>query len=360
MPEPGPGRRPRTGRRPDTWEMTDAVNVFERGIHELDGWQQRHDWFGFPVGVVRKYGDDRGGQLAALITYYGFAALFPLMLLLTTALGFALHGAPGLRRDVLNSALADFPVIGNQLRGNVHSLTGSALAVAVGCLGLLYGSLGIAQTLQFAMAQVWNIPGVRRPGYWPRMARSLLLLATLGLGLLATAVATALLTSLTSGTGVVIAGLLLSACLNTALYLACFRILTPTKIAWTCLLPGCLLAGPVWTALQAFGGALIAHQLRHSSEVYGLFGTVLGLLWWIYLGAQLSLYAAEVNVVRSRRLWPRSLVQPPLTQADARVLDAIAEQEHRRPEQEVTSEFDGVPERGRRGEEPAGERDERC
>jgi uncharacterized BrkB/YihY/UPF0761 family membrane protein len=331
-------------------EVAGVVNAFERGIRGFDAWQQRTRWAGFPVAVVRKYGDDRGGQLAALITYYAFAALFPLLLLLTTALGFVLHGAPGLRRDVLNSALADFPVIGNQLRGNVHSLSGSAFAVAVGCLGLLYGSLGVAQSLQFAMAQVWNIPGVRRPGYWPRLGRSVLLIVTLGLGLLVTAVGTGLLTSLTSGPGVVIGGLLLSACINTALYLACFRILTPGVVAWTCLLPGCLLAAPVWTALQAFGGALVAHQLRHSSEVYGLFGTVLGLLWWLYLGAQLSLYAAEVNVVRSRRLWPRSLVQPPLTRADAQVLDAIAEQEHRRPEQQVRSEFEGAPERGPGGD----------
>ncbi len=319
------------------------MNGPERALRGADRWQQNHTPVAFVFGVVKKYGDDRGGQLAALITYYGFAALFPLLLLLTTALGFALRGNPQFQRDVLNSALADFPIIGDQLRGNVHSLQGSALALIVGCLGLLYGSLGIAQTLQFAMAQVWNIPGTRRPGYWPRLVRSLLLIATLGLGLLLTSTATALLTTTGSGPAATVLGLLASAILNTGLYLACFRILTPHQVHWRRLLPGCLAAGPAWTVLQAFGGVLIAHQLRHSTQVYGLFATVLGLLWWIYLGAQLTVYAAEANVVVARRLWPRAIMQPPLTQADKDVLDAVAEQERRRPEQSVDSHFDDSP-----------------
>ncbi|WP_052442506.1 YihY/virulence factor BrkB family protein [Streptacidiphilus neutrinimicus] len=315
------------------------ANRLERGLRRIDRWQQSRRVPGFVFGVIKKYGDDRGGSLAALITYYGFAALFPLLLLLTTSLGFALRGNPGFQKDVLNSALADFPVIGDQLRGSVHSLQGSALAVAIGCLGLLYGSLGIAQSLQFAMAQIWNVPGVRRPGYWPRLARSLLLILALGLGLLLSSAATAVLGAVSSGAVVFAFGLLASVCLNTVLYLACFSVLTPKDVHWRQMMPGCLIAGPVWTALQAFGGALVAHQLRHATQVYGLFGTVLGLLWWIYLGAQLSLYAAEVNVVRARRLWPRSILQPPLTPADRRVLDAIAEQNRRRPEQSVRSSF---------------------
>ncbi|SEK47325.1 Uncharacterized membrane protein, BrkB/YihY/UPF0761 family (not an RNase) [Streptacidiphilus jiangxiensis] len=327
------------------------MNIFERAILRLDGWQRRRRAPGFVVGVIRKYGDDRGGQLAALITYYGFAALFPLLLLLTTALGFALRGDPGLQNSVLNSALADFPVIGDQLRSNVHSLQGSVLAVSLGCLGLLYGSLGVAQSLQFAMAQVWNIPNVRRPGYWPRLVRSLFLILALGLGLLLVSTATGLLTGVSGpGTLITVLGLLGSVLLNTALYVGCFRILTPAEIPLRRLLPGCLVAGPCWTALQAFGGALVAHALRHSTQVYGFFGTVLGLLWWLYLGAQLSIYAAEVNVVRMRRLWPRSLLPPPLTRADERVLDAIARQELRRPEQRVGSSFPSPEEEGGRSE----------
>ncbi len=313
--------------------------MFERALRAVDGWQQRRRTPGLVFGVIKKFGDDRGGQLAALITYYGFAALFPLLLLLTTSLGFFLRGNPQLQQRVLNSALADFPVIGDQLRTNVHSLHGSTWAVVIGVLGLLYGSLGIAQTLQFAMAQVWNIPGVKRPGYFPRLGRSLALVAVLGVGLLASSAATGVVASIGAGPAVTVGGLAASVVVNTGLYLACFRILTPKQIHWRCLVPGCLFAGPAWTVLQAFGGVLVAHQLRHATAVYGLFGTVLGLLWWIYLGAQLTVYAAEANVVVKRRLWPRAIVQPPLTEADQRVLDDIAEQEERRPEQHVDSRF---------------------
>ncbi len=225
----------------------------------------------------------------------------------------------------------------------MHSLHGSVWAVVIGALGLLYGSLGIAQTLQFVMAQVWNIPGVKRPGYLPRLVRSLALVAVLGLGLLVSSAATGVVASIGAGPAITIGGLAVSVIVNTGLYLACFRILTPQQVLWRSLIPGCLIAGPAWTALQAFGGALVAHQLRHTTAVYGLFGTVLGLLWWIYLGAQLTVYAAESNVVVKRRLWPRAILQPPLTDADQRVLDDIAEQEERRPEQHVDSRFPNQP-----------------
>ncbi|WP_052434325.1 YihY/virulence factor BrkB family protein [Streptacidiphilus melanogenes] len=316
-----------------------AANRVERALGAVDRWQQRHRAPGFCFGVVKKFGDDRGGQLAALITYYGFAALFPLLLLLTTVLGYALRGDPALQQRVLNSALAHFPVIGDQLRTNIHSLHGSALAVVIGALGLLYGSLGVAQTLQFAMAQVWNIPDVERPGFWPRTGRSVALVAVLGAGLPASSAATGVVASGGAGPTVTIAGLAVSVVVNTGLYLVCFRILTPRQVRWRLLVPGCLVAGPVWTVLQGFGGVLVAHQLRHATAVYGMFGTVLGLLWWIYLGAQVTVYAAEINVVAHRRLWPRTLVPPPLTRADRQVLDDIAEQEERRPEQRVDSRF---------------------
>ncbi|WP_441248115.1 YihY/virulence factor BrkB family protein [Kitasatospora sp. McL0602] len=321
------------------------MNAAERTVRALDRMQQRRTAPGFVVGVVRKYGDDRGGLLAALITYYAFTAVFPLLLLLTTILGYVLHDSPGAQHAVLNSALADFPIIGSQLSQNVSSLQGSGLALVVGLVGLLYGSLGVTQVLQFAMAQVWAVPGVRRPGFLPRLGRGLLLLGVLGLGLVLSAAGAAVVGGVAGGGIGRVLGLLGSAVLNIGLFLVSFRILTPAQADTRSLLPGCLLAGPAWTALQAFGGYLVTHELRHATAVFGFFGTVLGLLWWLYLSAQVTVYAAEVNVVRARRLWPRSLLQPPLTAADQQVLDAIAEQEERRPEQRVSSRF---PRRARR------------
>ncbi|SOB88526.1 YihY/virulence factor BrkB family protein [Streptomyces sp. 1331.2] len=315
------------------------MNPIEQALRGVDGFQQRHRPSAVVVGVVRKYGDDRGGLLAALITYYGFVALIPLLLLLSTVLGFVLHGHPGAQRSVLDSALADFPIIGDQLRQNVHSLQGSGLALLIGALGMLYGALGIAQVLQHAMAEVWNVPGVQRPGYWPRLARSLLLFAVLGSGLLLGTAAAALVATALGGVPARIGGLAVSALVNTALCLACFRVLTPREIRTRSLWPGCALAGPLFTALQAGGSLLVTHELRHASQVYGFFATVIGLLFWLYLTAQITVYAAETNVVLARRLWPRSLLQPPLTAADEAVLSSVARQEERRPEQHVDVSF---------------------
>ncbi|MFJ8622398.1 YihY/virulence factor BrkB family protein [Kitasatospora sp. NPDC093550] len=315
------------------------MNPIERALRAVDRFQQRHRATGVVVGVVRKYGDDRGGLLSALITYYGFVALIPLLLLLSTVLGFVLHGHPGAQRSVVDSALADFPIIGDQLRQNVHSLQGSGLALVIGALGMLYGALGIAQVLQHAMAEVWNVPGVKRPGYWPRLARSLLLFAVLGTGLVLGTAAASLVGSTLGGVPARVGGLIVSALLNTALCLACFQVLTPREIPTRALWPGCAIAGPLFTALQAVGSVLVAHELRHASQVYGFFATVIGLLFWLYLAAQITVYAAETNVVLARRLWPRSLLQPPLTDADEAVLSSVARQEERRPEQRVDVSF---------------------
>ncbi|GAA1243177.1 hypothetical protein GCM10009665_37470 [Kitasatospora nipponensis] len=325
------------------------MNPVERLIRAVDRAQQRRTSLAVGVGVVKKYGDDRGGLLAALITYYGFVALIPLLLLLSTVLGFVLHGHPGAQQAVVDSALADFPIIGDQLRQNVHTIQGSGLALVVGIAGLLYGALGIAQVLQHTMSEVWNVPGLKRPGYWSRLARGLALFAVLGTGLIVATAAASLITTTLAGTSARVGALALSALLNTALCLACFRILTAQQIATRSLLPGSSIAGPLFTLLQAFGAVLVTHQLRHATEVYGFFATVIGLLSWLYLVAQVTVFAAETNVVLARRLWPRSLVQPPLTESDQEVLESITRQEERRPEQHIDVAFED-PAQGVNGE----------
>lgn len=314
-----------------------------RVLDRIDSWQQRHRAPAFVVGVVKKYGDDRGSQLAALITYYGFLALFPLLLVFVTVLGYVAHDDPGLRRDLLDTALADFPVVGQELRRNVGALGGNGLALAVGLLALIWGSLGVAQVAQHAMAQVWNVPGARRPGFGPRLVRSLLVLAVLGLAIVGTAALTTIATLVPGGSAVPIVSTVLVVVLNIGLYWLAFRLLTTTEIPWRDLLPGAVLGGVAWTALQALGGWLVARQLRHTSELYGTFGVVLGLLFFLYLAAQITVYAAEVNVVRARHLVPRSLAPPPLTDADEAVLTDVAAAEQRRPEEAVDVSFERQP-----------------
>jgi YihY family inner membrane protein len=317
-----------------------GTNPFERLVRRVDAFQQRHRFAGLVFGVIKKFGDDRAGSLAALMAYYGFLAMFPLLLFLTTLLGFVLRGNSSLKTHILNSALRDFPIIGTQLNNSVHPLKGSGLGLIVGLLGLLWGGLGVTQIGQYAMAQIWNVPGVNRPSFKSRISRGLVLIAALGL---AAVVSTVLASVSTFGSASGVAKLLSAAAsvvVNVGLFVAAFRIMTPRQVATADLIPGAVIAGAIWSVLQATGGYLVGHQLRHASQVYGFFGTVLGLISWLYLGAQVTLYAAEFNVVRSRKLWPRSMVQPPLTAADEAALAAIAMQEWRRPEQDVHVTFD--------------------
>jgi YihY family inner membrane protein len=316
------------------------VNPLERIVRRIDAFQQSHRPLAFAFAVIKKFGDDRAGSLAALLAYYGFLAVFPLLLLFVTVLGFVLTHNPRLEQSLLHSALVEFPILGNQLGQNIHPLRGSGAGLVVGVLGLVWGSLGIAQAAQHAMAEVWNIPGVLRPNFVKRLTRGLGLFAVLGLGVAATTFLTGVSFTGHGGTPERVAGAAASVALNIGLYLLAFRILTVREVQTHCLVPGAIAGGIGWSILQALGGYLVAHQLRHASQVYGYFGSVIGLISWLSIGAQLTLYCAELNVVLARGLWPRSIVQPPLTEADKDTLAAIAKQEERRPEQSVSVKFD--------------------
>ena len=324
------------------------MNPIEQALRRVDRYQQQHAWLGVPFALVRKFGDDKGGELTTLLTYNAFFALLPLLLLLVTLLGYLLGHHPTLEQRVLHSALAEFPILGTQLQRNVHSLRATGLGLAVGIAGLLWGARGLTQAGQHAMAELWNIPGKDRPSFWTRQVRGLALLLVFALGLVATTLLTGLGSLGSRTAGFRLATLVLAAAVNVALYLLALRVLTPNQVPTHQLVPGAIVGGVAWQALLTVGGYLVGHNLKHASEVYGFFAVVVGLLSWLYLGAEVTLYAAEVNVVRARRLWPRSLLQPPLTRPDQRALVDLAKQEERRPEQSVEVSFTPEPEPGQR------------
>ncbi|MEA2843557.1 MAG: hypothetical protein QOJ69_1228 [Actinomycetota bacterium] len=315
------------------------MNPFERVVRRIDRYQQTHVPLAIAFALIKKFGDDRAGSLAALIAYYAFLAVFPLLLLLTTILGFAMDRNSGLRRSVLDSALRDFPIVGQQLGQVIHPLQGNAFALTVGLAFLVWGSLGVTQAGQLAMADVWNVPGVDRPPFAKRLLRGFGLLGVLGVGVAATTTIASFSAFGGSGPGRA-GGFALTVALNVALFVMAFRVLTPHSVPSRALLPGAVLGGIGWSLLQVLGAYLVGRQLRHASQVYGYFASVLGLVSWLAIGAQLTLYAAEANVVWARRLWPRSIIQPPLTDADKRAFDDIAHQGERRPEQSVKSTWD--------------------
>jgi YihY family inner membrane protein len=279
----------------------------------IDRFQLRHRPPAFVYAVIKKFGEDRAGDYAALVAYYGFFSIFPLLLVLVTILGMALRGNAALQRRVTDSALANFPVIGDQISRNLHALSGSGLTLAIGLLLTLWSGLGVVKALQNGMETVWNVPFRRRPNLVASTVRALLMLGVLGVITLASAVAGGV--GAASGIGRATGGIALSLLLNASLFLLAFRILTTEDVSWGDVFAGAAVGAVAWTVLQAAGGYLVRHQIQGASATYGTFAIVIGLLAWLHLGAQMTLLAAEVNVVRKRRLWPRSLLHPAFTPA---------------------------------------------
>ena len=315
------------------------VSWLERQVRRADRFQQRHAVIAFPWAVVQKFGNDQAGGKAALMAYYGLFALFPLLLLLATVLGFAVSGNPQLREQLIDSALGYFPVIGDQLRSEVHPLEGNTTALVIGIAGTLYGSFGVGFAAQNAMNTVWNIPYVRWPGFGTRYLRTLGVIGLLGLAVLSSTALTAFATAVHHGAGTSVLALAASCLVNLGLFLLAFMLLTAEPLRAREVAVGAIIATVFWETLQYIGTWYVTRGLRHASPTYGVFAVVITLLGWLYLGSELTLWAAEINVVLRYRLWPRSVTQPPLTKADRLVLVRLAQMEMRRPEQKITASF---------------------
>ncbi|HEY2006072.1 MAG TPA: YihY/virulence factor BrkB family protein [Solirubrobacteraceae bacterium] len=312
-----------------------------RPVRAFDSAQQRRAWTAIPIAVIKKFGDDQAGSLAALVAYYAFFSLFPLLLVFVTILGFVLQGDPSAARSVEDSALGQFPIIGKQLH-EIGGLHGHVTALVIGLVTSILAGLGVTQAAQNAFDRIWAVPFKNRPNFWQSRLRGLLLLVSLGVLFIGATLASGVVTSgLGKGIVVNVIGIIISLLLNFSLFFAAFRFLTSTTIPSRHLRAGVIVAGVMWAILQAVGGYYIGHVFKKSSSTYGTFGLVIALLVWLHLGAQMTLYAAEINVVLTRRLWPRSLFGPPSEPADQRTLTDLAKVEERSDEQIVDVEFKG-------------------
>jgi YihY family inner membrane protein len=327
------------------------VNVVERAARRVDAFQQRHRVVAVPFAVVKKFGDDDGGRLAGLIAYYGFFSLFPLLLVFVSVLGFVLSGHPHLREDIIDSAFAQFPVIGGSLRtgAKVGQLGGSLPGIVVGGVTALWAGLGVAQAGEAAMNTVWDVPHAQWPNFIFRRVRALGTLGLLGVMVIASTFVNGYGSSGVLHGDLVVVGWLVGLLLNVVLFATAYRILTAADLRWRDVAPGACAGAVAWTALQVLGGYYVTHSLRSASDVYGTFALVIALLVWISLGAQVALFCAELNVVVQRKLWPRSLVQPPLSEGDEEVYRGIVERARMRPEVAVDVWFTDNHDKGRRG-----------
>jgi membrane protein len=300
-------------------------------VRAADEWQQRHGWLALPVAVVKKFLDNRAFNLAALVAFYGLVAIFPLLLVLVTVLNLLVKNDPALRQRLLDSALTHYPVIGPELQNNLAPLKQTGIALTIGLIAMMIGARGVARAVQNALNSAWEIPVIRRLPFPWNYLRGFAALITLGIGLIVTST----LSGLASGTGQVLTGvgsalvaLAVSLVLNCGMFWLVHRLSAARELGWRKLLPGAMLGALAWQIMQGIGGYLITHQLARSSQLYGTFAIVLGIVAWLYIDAQLSVWAIEANVVIVHRLWPRSLA-PPRTAADRRAYAMYAGVEKR-------------------------------
>jgi YihY family inner membrane protein len=305
--------------------------------------------------VIKKFVDDGADRLGVQIAYWGFFSVFALLLVFTSTLGFVLETNPDLQHELLDSTLERMPVIGPQISGDIGSLTGSTVALVVGVAGALWTGLGVTLAIGHALDRIWAVPRTNRAGFLSSRLRGLLVLASIGTANVLATAAVGLVSA--GGVGTVVTKVLSlagSAAVDLVLFVASFRLLTTAQVTARQVLPGALLATGCWLALQALGGVYVRQVLAGSSQTYGGFAAVAGLLSWLLIASELILLAAELNVVLARRLWPRSLTGE-LLDADKRALQDSAHAAQVDPRQQIAVRFDqhvGLP----NGHEPGEER----
>ena len=302
-------------------------------VGSVDAFQRRHPVVGFPLAVVYKYFDDQGPYLAAALTYYAFIAIFPLMLLGTSILGLVLRNEPEWQEAILDSALAQFPIIGDEL-GRPQGLQGSVAGVAIGALAALYGAMGLGQALQNTQHVAWSVPRNSRPNPLYARVKTLLLLVTAGISLLTVSVVSTLATTTDLFTEALGEGLKFFLPLITVLVVGTFltflfRFAATGQHSFRGAAPGGYTLAVLWRLLQIGGAWYVDRVLVDTSSMTKTFGLVLGLIGFLWIGAVMAVLAMEVNVVLARRLWPRALLTPftdnvELTEADRRAYASYA------------------------------------
>jgi membrane protein len=326
---------PATARPPGSRTAGRPRGLRARLTDKIARLQRRSPVAAILFGTAKKFSDDQGGYLAGLIAYFGFASLLPLLLALVAFLDLVASDEPGLRSQLLNSALSQYPGVASELKASAHGLGATGFAIAVALVFTIYSAHRFARAVQNAMNTAWGVPRYRRPRFPMSVLRSFGLIGVLGPGLIATVTLSGIASGIgeLGGIGSRILAVLVSLLLNIGLFWLGFRIATDDEIPGRDLRLCAILAAASWEVLQLVGGYFFSHQLR-SNSAYGAFGIVLGLLAWLFLQAQLTLYLVELSVVRARNLWPRTVV-PPAGYADIRSSEMAAQATLRLPELEV-------------------------
>ena len=275
-------------------------------LERVDEAQKRHRRTSVAVATFKKYSEDKSANLATMIAFWAFFGIFPLLLVLVTLLGWILSGSD--KASVLGHIANLFPLLDPK---TVTGLSGSWWAIVLGLLTALWSGLGVVRTVQFAFDSTWGVADEERPGMARQVLRSLWILATIGFGLVLTTLLSGFIVSASNGVnlGAVgrIAGYVIAVALNLGLFLAAFMILTSREVTAREVMPGAVFAGLVFFILQQLSAFIISSHLKNAQSTYGHFATVITILWWFYIQAQVTLLGAQLNVVLEDYLYPRTL-----------------------------------------------------
>ena len=295
-----------------------------------DRLQRRHGFLGFPYAVIKKYGDDDGGREAALITYYGFLSIFPLLLLAVAVLSRVLADNPELRQRLIADIVP--PVLRSTVESSVKTLPASTVPFIVGLIGLLFAGTGVVFSAYQTLNHVAAVPRRLRAGFASRYVRVFLMLGTLLLGAVTVGALTVVVTALPGVPGVERAlAVLGSAVVVFAVLLFGARVLLARPAPVRALWPAAVLGAAAVTLVLNLGAPLLARLVSKAGPVYGSFATVAGMFALLYLVNQALVYAAEVAAVRYAGLWPRALDVNRPTAADVRAMTLLAREQERIP-----------------------------
>jgi YihY family inner membrane protein len=308
-------------------------------IERFDRWQQEHRRIALPMAVVKKYGDDQSTNLASMIAFWAFFSIFPLLLAFVTVLAYVLPDA-ATKADVLQHVATFFPLLHPS---TIRTLSGTWWTLLLGLLTTLWSGLGVVKTVETAFNSVWEVPMAERPKFLETIERALLVLVTIGLGLVISTVISGFVAGTATGLHLGwfgrLAGYALTIVLDIGLFVAAFRMLTDRDISTRDVLPGAILSGLVFWLLQQLSSFIISRHLQSAQSTYGSFATVITMLWWFYLQGQVTMLGAQLNVVLKKGLWPRSLIGGPDTRADHRAYQQYAEERKYHEDEQVDTRF---------------------
>jgi len=241
------------------------------------------------------------GRNAAVLAYFGVLTLFPLLMAATTILGFVLEDRPGLQQDIVDSALAQIPVVGSTIREQAGDIGGNWIALIVGLLGAIWGSLKAFVATQTAFDDIWEVPIDDRANAVVKRGRALIGVAVIGTAQIANVTLAGMVAEANFPRLGQIALTFGGLAINVVTLASMYRFLTSRKPTWTEVWPGAALGGFAYTVLQYAGTAIMTSAFKSAEGVYGDFAGLLVLMSWISMHALVALVGAELNTAVVKR-----------------------------------------------------------